>query len=287
MSITTFFMLLGGLGLFLFGMKLMSEGLEKAAGAKMRRHSGIFHKEPFYRHAGRYLVYGCSAVFKRDYGHGSQFCEFWVDESASGFRGHTWSQYRYHGDRTADCIQPVRYRAAVRHGGRDHGHVLQETEHQEGRRSRAGIGILFMGLSIMGDAMTSFKESPHIIELLRTLRNPFAAILVGFVITAILQSSSATVGIVILMASQGLLAFTICPFLILGCNIGSCVSALLASLGGKKDAKRAAMIHFLFNVVGSAIAFIILMVALDPITQGILHLSRGNTARRWPMPIRL
>ena len=143
-----------------------------------------------------------------------------------------------------------------------------------------GFGILFMGLSIMGDAMTSFKESPHIIELLRTLRNPFAAILVGFVITAILQSSSATVGIVILMASQGLLAFTICPFLILGCNIGSCVSALLASLGGKKDAKtRGHDSIFWFNVVGSAIAFIILMVALDPITQGILHLSRGNTAR--------
>ncbi|MFR3390461.1 MAG: hypothetical protein ACLTT1_07235 [[Clostridium] scindens] len=82
------------------------------------------------------------------------------------------------------------------------------------------------------------------------------------------------------MASQGLLAFAICPFLILGCNIGSCVSALLASLGGKKDAKRAAMIHFLFNVVGSAIAFIILMVALDPITQGILHPSGGDTAPR-------
>ena len=136
MSITTFFMLLGGLGLFLFGMKLMSEGLEKAAGAKMRGILEFFTKNRFI---GMLVGILFSAVFKRDYGHGSQFCEFWVDESASGFRGHTWSQYRYHGDRTADCIQPVRYRAAVRHGGRDHGHVLQETEHQEGRRSRAGI----------------------------------------------------------------------------------------------------------------------------------------------------
>ena len=101
-----------------------------------------------------------------------------------------------------------------------------------------GFGILFMGLSTMSGAMSSFRESPEVVSLLGSLTNPLMAILVGFVITAILQSSSATVGIVILMASQGLLAFPICFFLILGCNMGSCVSALLASIGGKKDAKR-------------------------------------------------
>ena len=142
-----------------------------------------------------------------------------------------------------------------------------------------GFGILFLGLSIMGDAMTTIKESPHIVELLKSLRNPFAAMMVGFVITAILQSSSATVGIVILMASQGLLAFTICPFLVLGCNMGSCVSALIASLGGNKDAKRAAMIHFLFNVVGSAVSFVILLFALTPITDAIMHMSGNDPAR--------
>ena len=142
-----------------------------------------------------------------------------------------------------------------------------------------GFGILFLGLSIMGDAMTTIKESPQIVELLKSLRNPFAAMMVGFVITAILQSSSATVGIVILMASQGLLAFTICPFLVLGCNMGSCVSALIASLGGNKDAKRAAMIHFLFNVVGSAVSFVILLFALTPITDGIMHMSGNDPAR--------
>ena len=103
MSITTFFMLLGGLGLFLFGMKLMSEGLEKAAGAKMRGILEFFTKN-------RFIGMLVGILFTA------------VVQSSS-----------------ADCIQPVRYRAAVRHGGRDHGHVLQETEHQEGRRSRAGI----------------------------------------------------------------------------------------------------------------------------------------------------
>ncbi len=123
-----------------------------------------------------------------------------------------------------------------------------------------GFGILFMGLGTMSSAMSSLKDSPQIVDMLGGLTNPFLAVLAGFVITAILQSSSATVGIVIVMASQGLLQFPICFFLIMGCNMGSCVSALLASLGGKKDAKRAAWIHFLVNIFGSTVVFLILMV---------------------------
>ena len=142
-----------------------------------------------------------------------------------------------------------------------------------------GFGILFMGLSGMSGAMSTLRESPYIVEILGSLDNAFMGVFVGFVITAILQSSSATVGIVLLMASQGLLEYNICFFLILGCNMGSCVSALLASLGGKKDAKRAAWIHFLFNIIGSTIIFVVLMVALDPIASTILGMSGGNIAR--------
>lgn len=142
-----------------------------------------------------------------------------------------------------------------------------------------GFGILFMGLSTMSDAMSTLRESPHMVSLLKSLTNPLAAILVGFGITAVLQSSSATVGIIILMASQGLLDFNICFFLILGCNMGSCVSALLASLGGKKDAKRAAWIHFLFNIIGSVAIFAVLMFALNPIADAIMRVSGGNAGR--------
>ncbi len=81
------------------------------------------------------------------------------------------------------------------------------------------------------------------------------------------------------MVSQNLLEFAICPFMILGCNIGSCVSALVASLSGKKDAKRAAMIHFLFNVIGSAIMFVILLLAIGPFTDMMLYISGGSLAR--------
>ena len=275
MSITTFFMLLGGLGLFLFGMKLMSEGLEKAAGAKMRGILEFFTKNRFI---GMLVGILFTAVVQSS----SATTVMVVSFVNSGLMNLLQASGVILGANIGTTVtgQLIAFNLS------DIAPLFvimvmfcKKLSIKRAGEVVLGFGILFMGLSIMGDAMTSIKESPHIVELLRTLRNPFAAILVGFVITAILQSSSATVGIVILMASQGLLAFAICPFLILGCNIGSCVSALLASLGGKKDAKRAAMIHFLFNVVGSAIAFIILMVALDPITQGILHLSGGNTAR--------
>ncbi len=142
-----------------------------------------------------------------------------------------------------------------------------------------GFGILFMGLSTMSGSMAVLKESPMITQLLGSLENHYLAVLMGFVITAILQSSSATVGIVLLLASQGLLEISICFFIILGCNVGSCVSALLASLGGKQEAKRAAWIHFLFNVIGSIPILIILTLALDPVTGFIEQISGHNPAR--------
>ncbi len=142
-----------------------------------------------------------------------------------------------------------------------------------------GFGILFVGLSTMSGAMSGFRNSQVIVDMLSSLDNHLLAIVIGFAITAILQSSSATVGIVLLMATQGLLHLDICFFLILGCNVGSCVSALLASLGGKKEAKRAAWIHFLFNVVGSAIIFAILSFTLEPVTNALFEISGGDMGR--------
>ena len=142
-----------------------------------------------------------------------------------------------------------------------------------------GFGVLFMGLSGMSGAMSGLKESPQVVEILGNLTNPFLAILVGTVLTAVIQSSSVTVSIVLLMATQGLLQLPICLYIILGCNIGSCGSALIASLAGKKDAKRTAMIHFLFNVIGTAILCIIFQVALNPVIHLIESISGDSPAR--------
>lgn len=279
MSMTSFFLLLGGMGLFLYGMKLMSEGLEKAAGARMRSILAFFTKNRF---VGMLVGILFTAVIQSS----SATTVMVVSFVNSGLMSLLEASGVILGANIGTTVtgQLIAFNLSdiaplfVISG------VVMVMFCTNQKINRAGdvilgFGILFMGLSIMGEAMTSFKESPYIVDMLKSLDNPFAAILVGFAITAVLQSSSATVGIVILMASQGLLAFTICPFLVLGCNIGSCVSALLASLGGKKDAKRAAMIHFLFNVIGSAITFLILLLALTPITDAILHMSGGNVAR--------
>ena len=142
-----------------------------------------------------------------------------------------------------------------------------------------GFGILFMGLTTMSDSMSVLRESPQVVEIMGSLTSHFLAVLVGLAVTTVLQSSSATVGIVLLLANQGLLDIRICFFIIMGCNIGSCVSALLAGLSGKREAKRAALIHLVFNIIGTFIIYVILSVALEPITQFISYISGGNPGR--------
>lgn len=279
MSLATFFLLLGGLGLFLFGMKLMSEGLEKAAGARMRGILEFFTKNRF---VGMLVGILFTAVVQSSSATTVMVVSF-VNSGlmnllqASGVILGANIGTTVTGQLIAFDLSEIAPLFVIT------GVIMvmfcKKLNVKKAGEILLGFGILFMGLSIMGDSMSSLKESPYIVEMLKSLSNPVLAMLVGFLITAILQSSSATVGIVILMASQGLLRFEICPFLILGCNIGSCVSALLASLGGKKDAKRAAFIHFLFNVIGSVIIYIVLMFALEPFTAAMLRITGDNVAR--------
>ena len=279
MDMTTVFLLLGGLGLFLFGMQMMSDGLEKAAGSRMKGILEFFTKNRFigmvvgvlftavvqsssattvmvvsFVNSGLMNLYQASGVILgANIGTTitGQLIAFNLSEVAPLFVITGVVMYLF-----CKKINVKRIGAVI-----------------------LGFGILFMGLSTMGDAMSSLQQSPQVMNLIQSLTNPLMAILVGFIITSILQSSSATVGIVILMAKQGLLQFAICPFLILGCNMGSCMSALLASISGKKEAKRAAWIHFLVNIIGSTFIFIILMFGLTPITNAIMEFSGNNPAR--------
>ena len=106
-----------------------------------------------------------------------------------------------------------------------------------------GFGTLFLGMSLMKGSMANIKDSVTIMNLIESLRNPIIAILVGLIITTILQSSSASVGILVTMSQSGLVELPMCFYVILGCNIGACTSAVLVGLTGKKNAKRAALIH--------------------------------------------
>ena len=114
------------------------------------------------------------------------------------------------------------------------------------------------------------------VNLLSSLKNPIMATLVGLVLTSIIQSSSVTVSIVLLLANQDLLSLHITLYIILGCNIGACSTALLASLAGKKDAKRTALIHFWFNVIGTLLIYVVLFVAEDLVVKLIWLISSDN-----------
>lgn len=269
----------GGLGLFLFGMRLMSESIEKAAGAKLRGILELFTTNRFlgmlvgiiftaviqsssactvmvvsFVNSGLMNLYQAAGViFGANIGTTvtSQLVSFNLSEIAPVFLlvGILGVMFCKRQNIVKIC------------------HIV------------LGFGVLFMGLSGMSSAMSGMRDMPEIVHILSSLTSPMIAILVGTVLTAVIQSSSVTVSIVLLMANQGLLELPICLFIVLGCNIGACTSALLASLNGKKDAKRAAMIHFLFNVIGTVLMYLILKLAMNPVMDMLHMVSGANSGR--------
>ncbi len=142
-----------------------------------------------------------------------------------------------------------------------------------------GFGALFLGISMMSDSMAQLADIDGVKNTLASLTNPFLAILVALLITIVVQSSSVTVSIFLLMAGQGLIGLDTCFFAILGCNIGSCTPAVMAAFRAKKDAKRAALIHVLFNVVGLIVIGIFLAFAKGPFEEFIMSISGGDLKR--------
>jgi phosphate:Na+ symporter len=113
-----------------------------------------------------------------------------------------------------------------------------------------GLGLVFYGMGVMGDAMTPLRSYEPFLELMTRMENPALGILVGAVFTGLVQSSAATTGIAIVMATEGLISLPAGIALAFGANIGTCVTAMLAAIGKPTDAVRAAAVHILFNVAG-------------------------------------
>ena len=271
--------LMGGLGLFLFGMKQMSDGLEKAAGAKMRSILEFFTKTPI-----RGILVG--TVFTAVIQSSSAATVMVVSFVNSGLMNLYQAAGVIMGANIGTTVtsQLISFNLSALAPAFVMAGVImmmfcKKISIQRIGEVLLGFGILFMGLSTMSGSMSVLRESPKVVEILGSLNSHLFAVIVGLVITTILQSSSATVGIVLLLANQGLLDIRICFFIIMGCNIGSCVSALLAGLSGKRDAKRAALIHLVFNLIGTAVIYLILTVALEPITGFITYISGGNPGR--------
>lgn len=136
----------------------------------------------------------------------------------------------------------------------------------------SGLGIIFIALHLLGNSMDAFKESPEIVKMLSSLSNPFLLLLIGIVVTALFQSSSAIAAIVISMSIAGIAignGGNDPLFVILGTNIGTTITALISAIGANTNAKRASVIHVLFNVLGSLI-FIIFLLLWPGFKQEIL-----------------
>ena len=130
----------------------------------------------------------------------------------------------------------------------------------------AGLGLVFVGLDVMSDSMNLFRESAAVVNAFASVTNPFLLFFLGIAVTAIIQSSSAVTSILIAMLGSGIMigdGGNDVLFVVIGSNIGTCVTALLSSIGANINAKRAAVIHLLFNVIGSIIFFIIMICWTD------------------------
>ena len=276
MNSTVLLGLAGGLGLFLFGMNLMSEGIEKAAGAKLRNILELFTKNKFMGMIVGILFTGIVQS--------SSACTVMVVSFVnSGLMNLYQAAGVIFGANIGTTVtsQLVSFNLSkiaplfVLIGVVMVSFIKNETAKKIGDII-LGFGVLFMGLSTMSSSMSSLKESQEVVNALAGLDNPFLAVLLGTAVTSVIQSSSVTVSIILLMANQGLLELNIVLYIILGCNIGACASAMIASLSGKKDAKRAALIHLLFNIIGTVILFVILQVASGPVISMIQSFSADN-----------
>ncbi len=272
--------LCGGLGLFLFGMNLMSSGIEKAAGAKLRKILEIFTTNKFTG-----LIVGI--VFTGIIQSSSACTVMVVTFVNSGIMTLYQAVGVILGANIGTTVTSQlvsfnlsEYAPAFVFFGVIMLYFIKMDMIQKAGEILTGFGVLFMGLSIMSQAMGSIHEIPQVLDFFSELKNPFVAILLGTVVTSIIQSSSVTVSIILIMANQGLLELPISLYIILGCNIGACATSMLASLSGKKDAKRAALIHLVFNIAGTIIMYVILALAMDPVIELLRYVSGPNIGRQ-------
>ena len=276
MNSTILLELAGGLGLFLFGMSLMSESIEKAAGAKLRSILAMFTKNKLM---GTIVGVVFTGIIQS-----SSACTVMVVSFVNaGLMELSQAAGVIFGANIGTTItsQLVSFNLSkvaplfVLAGVLAVMFIKNETIKKIGDIV-LGFGILFMGLSLMSGSMAGLKESQNVVDALAGMNNPLLAVLLGTVVTSVIQSSSVTVSIILLMANQGLLDLKICLFVILGCNIGACSSAMIASLSGKKNAKRAALIHLLFNVIGTVIFFVAFLFIGDWFVNAVGSISGDN-----------
>lgn len=255
-----FLSLIAGVGVFIIGIKMMGDNLESLSGPKIKKMFAKLDKNIF---VGVGIGLATTALIQSS-GAVSAMAIGFVN---SGFMSLLQATSIIFGANIGTTV--TAQIIALGYGGIGKinftiilaslaglGSMLSFSKKEKVRTSGlliTGLGILFVGLHLMGMSMNGFTKSAAIHNFIQKVNHPMLILLVGIFATALLQSSSAFTGIVIAMSSSGLLSFNQAMFLIVGSNIGSCVSAVIASIGTTVNAKRVAFIHILFNIIGVAI----------------------------------
>lgn len=260
MNFTSIMGLLGGLALFLYGMQMMGNGLEAAAGNKMKL---ILKKLTANRFVGVLVGALITAVIQSSSATTVMVVGF-VNSRLMTLNQAIWIIMGANIGTTitgqlialdVGAIAPVIAFAGVA------AIVFVKNENVRHIGSiMAGLGILFIGMDMMSGAMKPLSEAQGFINILTKFENPIFGILAGTIFTALIQSSSASVGILQALATSGVIGLKSAAFVLFGQNIGTCVTALLASVGTGRNAKRTTLIHIMFNVFGTVV-FTILCLA--------------------------
>lgn len=266
--------LLGGLGLFMYGMQMMSSNLEAVAGNRMKQ---ILERLTANRFLGVMVGAGITALIQSSSATTVMTVGFvnsglmtlkqavWIIMGANVGTTITGQLIALDIGALAPLIAFVGIMLLI---------FVKSKKVQHVGGIIAGIGVLFIGMGMMSDAMVPLRSSQTFVNLVTKFSNPLLGIIVGAVFTAIIQSSSASVGILQALAMGGVINLHSAVFVLFGQNIGTCITALLASVGTSRNAKRATMIHFMFNVIGTVI-FVILSI-LTPFTDFVIELTPDN-----------
>ena len=254
----SFFWFIAGVGVFLYGIKMMGEGLETVAGENIKKMFGKMDKNVF---SGLGIGIATTSIVQSS----SAVTVMTVGFVNAGFMSLLQATGIIFGANIGTTI--TAQLMAFGYGGVTNinltvffaafagiGAFMSMSKKDLPRKLGAifvGLGMLFVGLSVMGNSTKSFSASPEIVSLICAFKNPVLLILAGVLVTALIQSSSAVSGIIIAMSASGILCFEQGMFLIVGSNIGTCVTALISAIGTGINAKRVSLIHLFFNITGA------------------------------------
>ncbi|NLU41122.1 MAG: Na/Pi cotransporter family protein [Firmicutes bacterium] len=271
------FGLLGGLGLLLYGMSLMGDGLQRAAGDRMRKVlealTGKVWKGVIVGAAVTAAVQSSSAttVMLVSFVNAGMMTLNQAFGVIMGANIGTTLTPQIIAFRLTDWALPaIGIGFLIRLVGK-------RRSHRHFGSIVLGFGLLFLGMDVMAESVGTLSDSPVFADWMASLsHNPLLGVLVGTVVTAVIQSSAATIGIILALATQGLITLDAAIPVLFGCNIGTCATAILASIGTNRTARRTAMAHVLFNAAGS----IIFIILLRPFTAAVQSISQTDSLPR-------